>query len=534
MRFLYWALAFLSVAALTLSKIPAADTWWHLAAGREIWEQGRLLQHDPFSFTAGQAFWFNHEWLAEIGFYLTAKVGGLNALYFLRTVLVFAAFAWIPLASHQNRGLFSALFPVLALYLGQAQVFLDARAYLITYVGLSLTIYFVDRFLVDQNRKWLWLGIAIVVPWANCHGAYLLGPVVWGIAFTSQLLQKSENWKPFLATLLGSLLASLLNPYTYHIWLFPFSLWEHPVYKAHLNEWQRPELLGSHAPYLILVAITLVALWKSKASGWHWLLSLSFLALGFLGWRHCTLAALVACHTVTRCLPRPEDKLSELERGTLMVVGIVASLFFVHKRWDKGPESWTLLHTHFPVQAAQLLKESPELPRRIINPYEWGGYLAWELGTSYQTYIDGRAHTLFPDQTYLDSLILQYGGTTKDVSYLQTRTREEILDDLGAELVLTTKLLGKQYQWMMKHSGQWALLFEDQNSALFLRRSPQLVEKISERLKEPGKAVFYASRFQGTPMELTLLKRAIELAKSPQEREQLEALLQSRISAQDP
>jgi hypothetical protein len=308
-------------------------------------------------------------------------------------------------------------------------------------------------------------------------------------------------------------------------------LWEHPVYQLHLNEWQRPELLSSHARYLILGPLGAWVLYKGRAQRWEWLLSGAFYALGFLGWRHGTLAALVLCHTAGPLLPTVERSWSKTTRAALFLVGITVAGYLGLQRFGAGPHGWALLDSHFPTRTAQILKTSPELPNRIINPYEWGGYLAWEIGPSLQTYIDGRAHTLFSDQTYLDSLVLQFGGTSHEVSYLKQESRREILDELNAELVLATRLQGKQIEWMSLQP-DWLLLYEDQVSALYLKKSGETLSRVAGRLGEAKKAVAYARLLQDTPFELLFLKRAVELAPDPESREQLLELQKTREAEQ--
>lgn len=528
MRFLFWALAFFSVASFTLIGIAAADTWWHLAAGREIVKQGALLSTDPFSFTAGEAFWFNHEWLVEIIFYLCVKFAGLNGLYALRTLMVFLAFALVPALGHKHRGVLVALLPVTAMSLGQAGVFLDARAYLVTYLFLSLTILFIRRFLESGSKKWLYAGILIMIPWANCHGAYLLGTVTWGMAFVAELSQRRATWKPLLATWTTGLLVCAVNPYTFHIWLFPFSLWEHPVYKLHLNEWQRPDLLGVNAPYLLLVALGLGLLYRGKASRWEWLMSVAYMGLGFLGWRHCTLAALVLIHTVPKGLPEFEGTWKRQTQMALFLLPLCGFLYLFGQRVQGGARALTLTDSHFCSNVVQVLQQSPELPRRIMNPYEWGGYLSWEVGPDFLIFIDGRAHTLFPDQTYLDSIILQFGGTYHEIPELVKKSREQILLDYDAQLVLATKIQGRQYEWMTNQS-DWVLLFEDHISALYLKDSSKTITAVSAATSSVARAMLYASRFQGRAAERVFLERALELSKDGEEKAAIEALLKERF-----
>jgi hypothetical protein len=57
---------------------PIADTdlWWHLAAGRELWEQGRWLAQDPFCSSTLGLPWLNIHWLFQLCAYALYSAGG--------------------------------------------------------------------------------------------------------------------------------------------------------------------------------------------------------------------------------------------------------------------------------------------------------------------------------------------------------------------------------------------------------------------------------------------------------------------------
>ena len=65
-RILVIALAFTQFSYLTADP----DLWGHIRFGQDIWEQGRVHDTDPFSYTAKGQRWINHEWLMEVAFYL--------------------------------------------------------------------------------------------------------------------------------------------------------------------------------------------------------------------------------------------------------------------------------------------------------------------------------------------------------------------------------------------------------------------------------------------------------------------------------
>ena len=253
------------------------------------------------------------------------------------------------------------------------------------------------------------------------------------------------------------------------------------IFSRGLNEWAAPNFgslssPGPQAPFLLLVPLAVGLLAYRKAALWEWMLACIFLALGLKTWRHGPLAALILAHLLPRHLPKlkPNPNLARAILGLWLIVGI----YFFGERARGGPERWGALKSLFPHQAVQFIRENPQLPKRVMNPYEWGGYLAWKLGPTTQTFIDGRAHILYSEQTYADALQVQFGqdwqATFDRYGYdLKARSLKEILDHYEIPMVIATKIQGDLPQRMATLQG-WKVIYEDRNSVLYLRDSPSI------------------------------------------------------------
>ncbi len=346
------------------------------------------------------------------------------------------------------------------------------------------------------------MGAALVLPWANCHGGYILGPVVWGIAGFSLLTLRDPRWKLLWATCFAGMLAALLNPYGAHIWAFPFSLGQFPLYAQHLNEWQPPRLLGPGYLYLALPPLAGWLLWRAGAARWEWLLAIAFLGLGFTTWRHGVLAGLVLTHLLA-------DKVPEIKSHQRAAGAVFLLLFsgWLGLRLQGGPEQWGR-GGWFPQDAVHYLKQHPELPERLMHPYEWGGYLAWTLGPEARTFIDGRAHTLFPEQLYLDWMAAQFGAYQSEHPHLQSKTAPQVLDEYQLDLVLASRIQGNLATSLEAQPG-WAMLYSDRVSALFLRTSGPVGERLASRLSNPDQVLAVAKTIEGSEAELELLSHTL-------------------------
>src|SRR5437016_1284045 len=90
-------LAFLLVTLefiMTRGSVLDPDIWWHLRNAEYLFQHHQLPRADMYSFTVAGHPWINHEWLAEIPYYLAWRAGGLsgiNAMMFATISLITAA-----------------------------------------------------------------------------------------------------------------------------------------------------------------------------------------------------------------------------------------------------------------------------------------------------------------------------------------------------------------------------------------------------------------------------------------------------------
>src|SRR5690349_5176386 len=77
------ALAFIATVS---DRNCQTDFWHHLARGRAIAEQGRLVDHDLFTYTVhGQSFQDNN-WLSQLFYYFLYQHGGLALVQFVNSL----------------------------------------------------------------------------------------------------------------------------------------------------------------------------------------------------------------------------------------------------------------------------------------------------------------------------------------------------------------------------------------------------------------------------------------------------------------
>lgn len=74
------AITFVLVFFILTRTAQDADMWWHLRAGREMFEQRAILLTDQFSYTRAGEPWTNAFWLSELLLYMLFRIGGSFAL----------------------------------------------------------------------------------------------------------------------------------------------------------------------------------------------------------------------------------------------------------------------------------------------------------------------------------------------------------------------------------------------------------------------------------------------------------------------
>ncbi len=486
---------FLWVCYLALPTLPAADTWLDLAAGDHVRAQGQCFTDvDPFSFGEGVGMWLNHAWLAEFLFSLINHWWGLQSLYCWRSAMILLSFWFIGMgvAYLWRRDL--AVYSLLSLYClfcAQGAYFFDVRAYLLTYLFLSLTLAALFMYEHSRSSRWLWALPLVFLCWPNMHGGYMVGLAVmlaYGVGLWFTPAQRSLVKGLACVWLTCAAVTLVGTPWGYRLWLFPFSLIGPSTYKAGLNEWATISWRQSAH----IVALALLAVVGMKR--WNWsqrLLAISMLLASVMAWRHAPLAALTYSFLALKLTPGRIGDTStsqvafkgrrwlSLLACILLVIAIFGGALAVSSRWVGGAQRWTMETVAFPKEAADFLAANPQMSQRMYNPYEWGGYLEYRLAAQgWRFFQDGRANTVYSEQRYAEGLWVQYGDSWKKRlqslgmgKFLQRYgQRLEVLDAYGIDLVVCSRIRG-DLQGVLEGDPDWKSIYEDDNAAIYVRTS---------------------------------------------------------------
>jgi hypothetical protein len=215
------------------------DTCFLLALGRWIVQQASIPKGDPFSFTyryvSGEHPFVVHQWLTDVVFYMTDRLGGATLLIVLTAGILTATYVVLCSRLMVNLGLsrvaaISLCFPVMIASMFVAQ----ARPEIFTLFFCALTLNVIADH-EDQSAKGSgsdidWRRIVtllfISILWANFHTGYVLVICLLGLRLLVEIVfcvkdrGKRKFDRTWLIALPLSFVATLINPYGAGLWLY--------------------------------------------------------------------------------------------------------------------------------------------------------------------------------------------------------------------------------------------------------------------------------------------------------------------------
>ena len=468
-------LALASIIALWVyigvgSDVAEPDLWWHLRNAEYLFTTLKLPQADMYSFTALGQPWINHQWLAEIPFYLAWRAGGLMGIYLLSLALCELNLLGIFYIACKASGNPKAAFLVTCLGILLTKVSYGPRTILFGYLFLLLLLLILWRYRSSGGAP-LWVVPPLFCLWINTHGSWLLGLIVFGIVVASGLVDRNwgrveaVRWSPgqlrsLLITGAASVAALFVNPYGYRLVFYPFDMaFRQKLMVASIEEWAsvdfndpRGKMIMFLLAWIFLSTLFSRARWKLEE------VALAALGLyaGLTHVRFLFLAAILLAPFLARTLDALPAYRREVDKPLLnalifgMVLVIAARLFPSRADLDQA-----VAH-RFPVGALSFVK-SHGLPGRVLNRHMWGGFLIWYC-PEVKTFIDGRTD------------IFEYTGVLNDyLDFEGVKGALRVLDKYRIRYVLTSP--DSRIAYLLGNIPGWKMIFRDQVAMIFERSS---------------------------------------------------------------
>lgn len=384
------------------------DTYWHIAAGKWILQNGVVPTADPFSHTMPGAPWIAHEWLSEVLLALAHDHGGWGSVVAL-IGLAFAATAGLLM-----RALIQHMQPVRALMLTVMAVLLTvqhllARPHMIALPIMMLWMIGLVRARDQDRAPSLWL-LPTMALWANLHGGFTLGIVVAGWLALEAMAHAwgkpdfrkvATDWGLFVLLAAGS---ALLTPHGPAAYLFTWQVLMQEQYAlSRIAEWASPNFHVFQPLQLWLLGGLALALYQGlRLPLFRLVLLLGLLHLSLKHVRYIELLGLLGpllvaksfgeqwARTAKATPPSRLDRMSEglaggSGAGALAAAGalaVAAPLLLATAKPLEPPDSAA------PKAALKAARDAGISGGRVLNSYGWGGYLIY---SGIPVAIDGRA-----------------------------------------------------------------------------------------------------------------------------------------------
>lgn len=482
------------VAIFTMAvRMPAdTDTWWHLTSGRYIVEQRSIPLSDPFSHTRQGAPWINHGWLAQLFWYALYYLGSWPLLALGVAALVTLTW-WLVWKQCGGNTYVRAIVVIWSAI--TSSVIWAARPQLVSFLLAALVNYLLQRYKRGNGRLLPWMPLVVLV-WANVHGGYAIAFILMGCYLVGELLNRltvhNENTlfspmqlRHLVLVMLLSFGVVVLNPYTWHMWLYPFRTVSIGVLREFIQEWQSPDFHQVwQQPFLLLLVGVLLALGRAGCRADFSDLTLLgvWTVAALLAGRNIALFALIGAPIVARyaslalerqlqdwrALPRMQRFLGALVRpvtsgqlqtvlhGTFLALVVLAAALKIYLALQPIALQKAIRET-LPVDAVSVLR-AQRPPGALFNSYNWGGYLIFSLWPDYLVFVDGRT------DLYDDELLRQYLAI-----YSATDDWEKQLAryDIRVVLVESDSVLAR---FLRLNSG-WREIFRDRMATLLVRET---------------------------------------------------------------
>ncbi len=518
------------VFSVTSHKIEDDDFFWHLSTGKFISENGYVPDNDVFGYASPNTKWIPFEWGSDLLFYKLYQTTGYSGIYIFRSIifcLIFLIFFRLYEKFKVNTTI-TLLFSFLLL-IGLFNRY-SPRPHLFTYLFLTLLIYllltyrYIDR---EKYFKRLYILPVLFLLWGNLHPGVITGLIVLFLFLVSefltykfpakfgnkdQIIISADNLKKLAIVCVVSALVLLANPHGYNTYLYAY---QHTNMKMleNIAEWLSPfsDKINSTfviTLYKIILLASLVVLYyaykKKDLLFGLWTLFFavySVTAIRFtVDFELITIPLLIIC---TGLLLRKlhNQMVSKILYGNPLKVVLILLFSYLAIQFQRDEFYISLQYNreaglgisgrYFPLGLYKFVKEN-KIQGTPFNNFDTGGYMKWEMPDQ-KIFIDSR--------NLSDELFNEYNSILKMQSGFENK-----LDKYGVNQVIFFEPMLTRFPNTIKqniteflfNNKEWSLVYFDDLSFLFLKRTPEnaeIIAKYGYTVFNPYTALFNMPQF---------------------------------------
>jgi hypothetical protein len=476
------------------SMLVDGDTGWHIRAGEWILDHHRLPTSDFFSFTKSGQPWFAWEWLWEISFAWLHRLAGMAGVILGSVVILcLTSMHLLRLVRRRSKNDVIASGVTVLTVLGMS-LFFFARPQLISFLFTVILLNLLDR-RRESGRDLPWIVVPLFVVWANVHPGFVAGIVILAAHTAGDLANALTAPEPGLRTDLlarfrrsllltvACVLAPLVNPYGYRLYVHMYSFLSDSYALNHISEYRVVDFRTGPGRMFELM------LFLSAPAAISRLLKREFaVPVLFLVWAHLALTAqrnipffmIVMAAPVTLWLEEmvaafshaqirdsirdpacdPQilaDEMTDKDRiprfPLLSILSIV--LIFVLLRTPGSPPKFRPQYdpSVYPEEALAAVRQMGPSTRMVTTDI-WGGYLIYRLYPDVRVFWDGRA---------------DFYGTPYNLAALDALMGRPGWDKTLAANRITAVLVpvDQPLASLLTQSRDWHVVYRDQVAILF-------------------------------------------------------------------
>jgi hypothetical protein len=488
--------------ATSIDRNYQTDLWHHLARGRVLVEEGVLLNADRFTYTVPDQPLRDVNWAWQAAFYWLYRAGGLPLVQTVNSAILALTMAILCGIARRRCGSPAVASGVcIAAFLGLWPLLI------IRPQTLSLLLFVVLMAVLEaatDRRRWLLVPPLILACWVNLHGGFPIGLALvgaYGLATGVESLFRRERdsgprlrrvvreCAPWMLCLVGSLAATLENPYGWHVYEY-VGLTSGRASGRHIDEWLPPStgtLTGKVFVLSIIATLVLSALSRRRPSLREVIVPACFLlpacgSVRMVAWWLLACTPLLAGR-VADAFPRlsgadaDDDRIS-ISAALVNVVLVLVCVFSTPWLEAYNPVFRLPGRGHRVESDLQAIADEVRErgARRVFCRFSWGEYLEWTLAPDATVFMDGRIE-IYPDEVWD-----QYSAVTRGRA-----DWEKILGTYQVDcLVLDASGYDGQLLPFVRDSGRWQEAFRQGDAVVFLREPGEKALSPRTRPKKPS------------------------------------------------
>ena len=463
------------------------DTGFHIRTGEYILETLSIPKYDIFSFSTPSLEWINTEWLSDVIMALIHKAYGLTGVFiffaFLTSFVFYLLFFKI-IRQYNVNIVFTTLITLIITIISRTHLL--ARPHIFSWIFILIWYYVLDSFWYKQ-KNYLCLLPPIMVLWVNLHGSFVLGFILIAIYLLGSVINilrvKDKNLCIRKAKLLGltaitCLLVSLINPYTYHILLYPFELVSDKFVMDHIQEFLSPNFHEEASivfEFFLLLTIGILTISTKRLNSIDLMLTLFFTHMALYSRRNIVyfsimIGPILAKHAesllkesngrLANFIKKRADNIAATDASAKGYVWVVLAIVVIVIAANSGKIEYRFDEKEKPVAAVEFLKRE-NLKGNMFNNDEFGDYLVYSAYPQYKVFIDGRVGAAYDNERFKEYL---------KVTYLEPGWKK-VIEKYNINWIIfnTNSILSR----FLLEKKEWHLIYSDKVANIFVRSIPE-------------------------------------------------------------